>query len=353
MAKISKEKHEDTLNELDELFGKGVLEKASDKIDVVREWTNSGSITLDRATGGKGIPKGGKTTCVLGKESSGKSTLAQHIIAEETKKGGLCAILDIESSLDLTYASNIGINLNLLHVVNREKLLKSLGVKDRIVVSAEEWFDLLCKMLQSNYYEIIVLDSLAALQPMSEITTGMSGGRIASIASVLSKAYRSVSNSLSKSKTGFVYLNQYRINPSGYGNPFIEPGGEAWRYLQDLKIEISKSLDKDGTEVHGLEVKGKITKSKVCIPYQTFNYYIEFGKGIQRWKEILDLAIQEGIIDKKGNTYLFKEEKIGVGQKQLEDAMITHPELLQEIEDLLLNNKAVLTEKIEENESED
>lgn len=344
MAKV---KIEDTLNQLDDLFGKGVIEKASDALHEVKSWTNTGSITLDRATGGKGIPKGGKTTCILGKESSSKTTLAQHIIAEEHKKGGLCAFLDVEHSLDLSYATNIGIDTNLLHIVNRERLLKSLGVKDRIVVSAEEWIDLLCKMLQSNIYEIVVLDSVAALQPMSEISSGMSGGRIASIASVMSKAYRTISNSLSNSKTGFIYLNQYRINPGGYGNPFIEPAGEALRYLQDLKIEISKSLDKDSDGVYGIDVKGKITKSKVCIPYKEFSYYVEFGKGIQRWKEIMDIAIEEEIIEKAGNTYSFEGEKLGVGIGQLEDALRNNPDLLLKIENKLFN-----TEKIEENETE-
>jgi RecA/RadA recombinase len=176
-----------------------------------------------------------------------------------------------------------------------KKLLKHFKIKDRTKVSAEEWLQLSSDLIEMDIYSILVLDSVAAMQPMSEISTGLTeGGRLASIASVMSRAYRALSSSMRVSNTAFLYTNQYRMNPGGY-NPLVEPGGEAWKYFQHLKIEISKSLDKDKVtkDVYGLIVGGKITKSKVCQPFKTFEYYVEFGKGIISSYEIIELSIEK------------------------------------------------------------
>lgn len=335
----SVEQNED-LKRLESLFGKGsVITASSKKLEEVKEWTSTGSLTLDLATGGYGIPKGGKCTCILGKESASKTTLLLHIIAEEQKKGNLCAFCDVENTLDLDYCQAIGVNLDMLHLIDRESLLKSLGVKDRDIISGEEWIEIACKLLKSNLYGIVGFDSVAALIPMAEIANGVAGAQIGRIAALMSKAYRAINSALSVSKSGFVYLNQYRMNPSGYGNPYIEPAGEAMKYLQALKIEISKSLDKDTNGVYGIVVKGKITKSKVCVPWKEFEYYVEFGKGIVRSYEIINLAIEEGIITKTGNTYSWKDNKLGVGMGQLETFLEDNPEVMEEIKEELLNPK--------------
>ncbi|MEI6186897.1 MAG: DNA recombination/repair protein RecA [Alphaproteobacteria bacterium] len=336
---------DERLKQLEELFGKGTIVAASSKqMEEVAEWCSTGSLTLDLATGGLGIPKGGKTTCILGKESSSKTTLALHIIAEDQKKGNRCAFCDVEGTLDLEYAKSLGVNLDLLDLVDRESLLKANGVKDRDIVSGEEWIEITCKLLKSNFYGIVVMDSVAALIPMAEITSGMAGVQIGRIAALMAKAYRAINAALSVSKSAFVYLNQYRMNPGGYGNPYIEPAGEAMKYLQALKIEITKSIDKDTDGVYGIYVKGKITKSKVCIPWKEFEYYVEFGKGIQRYKEVMELAIEKGIIGKTGNTYSFEGSKLGVGQGQLEAFLLDNTELLKEIENKVL---AAIKEPIE------
>lgn len=320
MAK-AKKTDDNSLSKLEELFGIGTIVKASEvQNETVKEWTSTGSISLDRALGGKGVPKGGKTTAIVGKESASKTTLALHIIAEEQKKGNDCAFLDVEDTLDLDYAKKIGVNLDKLHVIKREALLKGLGIKDRVVVSGEEWLETLCKLLKFNIHGIIVMDSIAALWPAAEIENGIEGGRMAGVASMMSKAYRAVNGALTTFDGGFVYLNQYRMNPGGYGNPYVEPGGEAWKYLQAVKIEISKSLDKDTEGVHGLIVKGKITKSKVCDPYQEFEYYVQFGKGIVRVWEIYNLALEVDLIKKGGAWFELDglEEKIQGEEKVIE-----------------------------------
>lgn len=350
MGKKQEKETDEKLKELEELFGKGtVITASSIKMENVKEWTSTGSLTLDLATKG-GIPKGGLCTCILGKESASKTTLLLSIIAQEQKKNpeAICAFCDVEGTLDLQYAEEgIGVDLNRLHLVDRESLLKANGIKDRDIISGEEWIEIACKLLKSNLYEIVGFDSVAALIPMAEITNGVAGAQIGRIAALMSKAYRAINSALSVSKSAFVYLNQYRMNPGGYGNPFIEPAGEAMKYLQALKIEISKSLDKDTDGVYGIVVKGKITKSKVCVPFKEFEYYVEFGKGIKQSYEIINLGIELGIIVKTGNTYSWNETKLGVGMNQLETFLEDNPEILEEIKSQVLSKVNKKDEKTE------
>lgn len=334
-----KEEKTDLVKQLEELFGKGTIVSANDKhLEEVKEWVSTGSLTLDLACGGKGVPMGGKCTCILGKESSSKTTLLLHIIAEAQKKDEniLCAFCDVEGTLDLEYSKSVGVDLKRLHLIDRESLLKANAIKDRDIISGEEWIEITCKLLKSNLYSVVGFDSVAALIPMAEITAGVAGAQIGRIAALMSKAYRAINSALSVSNSAFVYLNQYRMNPGGYGNPFIEPAGEAMKYLQALKIEISKSLDKDTDGVYGIIVKGKITKSKVCIPFKECEYYVEFGKGIMKSYEVISLAIEQEIIVKTGNTYSYKDSKLGVGMTQLEQFFNDNPEFLLEIETLVL-----------------
>jgi recombination protein RecA len=339
MAKTKKQEIllDEQIKQLETLFGRGTIVVASDKqLDTVKEWVSTSSLTLDLATGG-GIPKGGKCTCILGKESASKTTLLLHIIAEDQKKGNLAAFCDVEGTLDLEYAQAIGVDLTRLHLIDRESLLKANGIKDRDIISGEEWIEIACKLLKSNLYSIVGFDSVAALIPMAEITAGIAGAQIGRIAALMSKGYRALNAALSVSNSAFVYLNQYRMNPGGYGNPYIEPAGEAMKYLQALKIEISKSLDKDTGGVHGIIVKGKITKSKVGVAWKEFEYYVEFGKGIKPSYEVINLAIEHEIIIKTGNTYSYNGTKLGVGQAQLEACLDDNLEILEEIKQKLLD----------------
>lgn len=351
MAKKAKQEElDENLQKLELLFGKGtIITASSKKLTEVKEWTKTGSLSLDLATNGKGIPKGGLCTCILGKESAGKTSLLLHIIAEAQKADpeALCAFCDAEGTLDLDYASeSIGVDLERLHLIDRESLLKALGVKDRVIISGEEWIEVACKLLTSNLYEVVGFDSVASLIPMAEITNGVSSAQIGRIAALMSKAYRAINSALSASKSAFVYLNQYRISPGQYGNPFIEPAGEAMKYLQALKIEISKSLDKDTEGVNGIIVKGKITKSKVCAPYGTFEYYLELGKGIAPYYEIMNLGIENEIITKVGNTYSYNDAKIGVGLGQVETFLKDNLEVQEEIKQKILSKISTKPQEI-------
>lgn len=214
MAKKNAENLEENLDKLTELFGKGtVVTASSKKLSEVKEWCKTGSLSLDLATGNKGIPKGGMCTCILGKESAGKTTLALHIIAEDQKNGNLAAYCDAEGTLDLEYAESIGVDLDKLHLIDRESLLKANGIKDRDIISGEEWIEITCKLLKSNLYGIVCLDSIASLIPMAEIANGVAGAQIGRIAAMMAKGYRALNSALSASNSGFIYLNQYRMNP--------------------------------------------------------------------------------------------------------------------------------------------
>lgn len=342
MAK--KESLEDAMQRLEALLGKGTVIKASEKeFEVVKERTPSGSLTLDIATGG-GIPKRGKATAILGRESSSKTSLLLHIIAEEQKKGGLCCFLDVENTIDLDYAKAIGVNLDLLHLIDRESLLKHLKITDREEISGEEWLDVLCTVLKSNEYEIVGFDSVAALVPLEELQKGISGGsRMASLGALMSRAYRSINSALTVSKSGFVYLNQYRMAPAQYGLPYVEPAGEAMKYLQSLKLEITKSLDKDAGGVYGIVVKGKVTKSKICNPFKTFSYYVKFGEGIQRINEVFDLAVDFDFVTKKGGWFYFNEENKIQGEDNAIQFLKDNEEFAKELEERVIA-------KIKENE---
>lgn len=334
--KVSEKTAEENLLILEEKFGKGTIVKASDrKHDEVKEWVSTGSLTLDKATT-YGIPKGGKCTCILGKEGSGKTTLALHIIAEDQKRGNDCCFLDVENTIDLDYAAAIGVNLDKLYLIDTEYLLKNIGVKDRDSVSGEEWLEFLCKVLRSNLYGTVIMDSIAALWPAAEIAQGIQGGRLAGVASMMAKAYRAVNAALSSSKSAFVYLNQYRMNPGGYV-PMTEPGGEAWKYLQSLKLEIYKSVDKDDDGAYGITVKGKVTKSKVCNPFKAFEYYVEFGKGIIREHEILSLALDKELIRKSGAWFYLNdsEDTKLQGEAKVIEYLQNNPVYKESIEKLL------------------
>lgn len=324
---------------LEKLFGKGTIIKASnERFTDIKEITSTGSLTLDKATKVGGVPKGGLITQILGKESSGKTTLALHIIAEEHKKNdeAMCAFLDVEGTFDSGYAAAIGVDLNRLHLVDQDMLIKHLKVEDktRKSVSGEEWLDVLIGLLNTKEYGIIVLDSVATLTPLQEIQNGIAGGgQIARLGSLLSRSLRGINAALAGSNTGLIMLNQYRISPGKYGNPFVEAGGEALKYYTALKIELSKSLDKDEDGKYGIYVKAEVTKSKIGIPYGKCQYYIEFGKGIIRVREIFEIAVEAGIIEKGGSWFTLPgiETKIQ-GEDKVIQYLIDNPNFTKTIE---------------------
>lgn len=318
---------EDKIKNFEEKYGKGSITKA-DQFEKVAGVTSTGSISLDKATGIGGVPKGGKITQIVGLEQASKTTLSLHIIAEEQKKGGKCAFLDIEGTFSKSYAKNIGVDLSNLFLINPEKL----KMED---VSGEQWLNICSDLIESNAFGIIVLDSVAALTPKSEFEGADTAG-IGKLSRMLSQGFRLITAKLLRSNCGLILLNQYRINIGGYGNPYVSAGGESLKYYTAMKIELSKSLDKDTNGVYGIVVKAKVVKNKFANPYLTAEYYVEFGKGIVKSYEVINTAIDTGIIVKTGNTYSYEDCKLGVGQAQLEEFLNTNLELLQEIQDKVI-----------------
>lgn len=305
-------KPENPFQVLEEKYGKNSIVLANSKgFDKVKEVTSTGSFNLDRAIGIGGIPKGGKITQILGGESASKTTLSLHIIANEQKKGNLCAFLDVEGTLDLDYAQAIGVDLSKLYLVDVEMFLEKKKDSEIKAISGEEWLDVLCDLLATKQFGIIVVDSVAELCPMSELAAGMTSAGIGPMARMMSKSLRGITAHLLSTNTGLILLNQYRMSPGKYGDPRIEATGEALKFYTALKIEISKSLDKDANGVYGIVVKAKITKSKVAPPFKECEYYVEFGRGIDRSGEIIDLAVEYKLIDKGGSWYTVKNLDTG------------------------------------------
>jgi recombination protein RecA len=314
---------QEKMKALEEKFGKGSITKANE-FEKVTGVTKTGSLTLDIATGIGGIPKGGKITQIVGLNQASKTTLLLHIIREEQKATGKpCAFLDIEGTLDLKYATNIGCDLDKLYIINASKLKCE-------EISGEEWLNICAELISTNEFGIIGVDSIAALTPKSEFQGADTAG-IGKLSRMLSQGFRLITARLLRSDCGLVLLNQYRIAIGSYGNPYVESGGESLKYYTAMKIELSKSLDKDTDGVHGLVVKAKVTKNKFAVPYLLGEYYVEFGKGIVPDYEITNAAVELEIITKAGNTYSYNETRLGVGQGQLEQFLKDNPELLEEI----------------------
>lgn len=326
---------EDKMKVLELKYGVGSIAQASSSaFERVTDVTSTGSITLDLATGIGGIPKNGKITYIIGKESAGKTTILLHIIAEEQKKSpdAKCAFCDVENTLDLNYAESIGVDLTRLYVLDVKTLLKKRKSEEMQKISGEEWLQLACDLIETKEFGIVGLDSIAELCPMAELVAGIASTGIAPMGRMLSKALRTICATLAPTNTALVLLNQYRVSPGAYGNPYIDAAGEALKYYIALKIEITKALDKDADGVYGLDIKAKITKSKVSIPFKVALFYIEFGKGIQRINEVTDLAEEYKIFDKSGSHYSYKETKVANGKDALLQFMKDNVEFAQEIE---------------------
>jgi recombination protein RecA len=219
-----------------------------------------------------------------------------------------------------------------LYIVNVETFLDKKKESETKAISGEEWLEILGDLLDTKQFGIIVLDSAAELCPKAELEGGQSYSGIGVMARMMSKGLRTITAKLLPTNTGLVILNQYRMSPGKYGDPRVEATGEALKFYTALKIEISKSLDKDGDGVYGIQVKAKITKSKVSAPYGTASYYVEFGKGIQRIDEIIDLAIEHKIIKSATGHYSYNEEKLCHGFDKLKQLFIDNSEFATDVE---------------------
>lgn len=289
----------DTLKEIDKEFGVGTIMTLESKPDVDVDAISTGSIGLDYAVGVGGLPRG-RIVEVFGGESSGKTTLALHVVAEAQKKGGDCAFIDAEHALDPQYAKRLG--------VDTKKLL--ISQPD----GGEEALNVLQRLVESGKLSVIVVDSVAALTPRSELDGEIGSMQVGAQARLMSQALRILTAAVAKSNTLVIFINQTRVNIGGYGDPTTTAGGKALKFYASVRIQVARiSQIKKGDEVMGGRVRAKVVKNKVGAPFKSTEYDLMFNKGISRAGELMALGEKYKIITKSGITYSYGDVKLGAG----------------------------------------
>lgn len=303
-------------------FGSGSIMKLGDASDAVVETMPSGSIGLDIALGG-GIPKG-RIIEVYGPESSGKTTLALHFIAEVQKIGGIAGFIDAEHALDPTYAKNIGVDIDNLYISQPDYGEQALEIADT--------------MVRSGAVDIIVVDSVAALVPKAEIDGEMGDAHVGLQARLMSQALRKLTAAVAKSKCTIIFINQLREKVGiMFGNPEVTAGGRALKFYSSVRLDVRRVESiKQGSDVIGNNVRVKVVKNKIAPPFRETNFDILFSKGISKEGELVDLGVKNNIIEKSGAWYSYNGEKIGQGREKAKDYMKEHPDIASEIYDLLV-----------------
>lgn len=316
---------ENAISQIEKNFGKGSIMRlgASDVADGVQA-IPTGSLTLDIATGIGGLPRG-RIIEIFGPESSGKTTLALNAIAQAQKAGGVAAFVDAEHALDVTYASKLGLNIEELLVSQPDTGEQALEVTETLV--------------RSGAVDIVVVDSVAALVPKAEIEGDMGDSHMGLQARLMSQALRKLTAAISKSATTVVFINQIRMKIGVmFGNPETTTGGNALKFYSSMRLDIRKIDNlKDGQEVIGGRIRVKIVKNKVAPPFRQAEYDIYFNEGISRVGEIIDLAVDKGVIEKSGAWYSYSGSKVGQGRDNVREYLKNNPETAAEIEKKILD----------------
>ncbi|MCQ2264415.1 MAG: recombinase RecA [Bacteroidales bacterium] len=308
-----------TLEKLEKSFGKGSIMRLGDSAVENVEVISSGSIGLDAALGVGGYPKG-RIIEIYGPESSGKTTLAIHAIAETQKKGGIAAFIDAEHAFDRFYAEKLGVNTAELLVSQPDNGEQALEIADNLI--------------RSGAIDIIVIDSVAALTPKSEIEGDMGDSKMGLQARLMSQAMRKLTATISKTKCCCIFINQLREKIGVmFGNPETTTGGNALKFYASVRIDIRRqSQIKDGEMASGNHVKVKVVKNKVAPPFRFAEFDIMFGEGISKIGEIIDIAVEKNIIKKAGAWFSYNDTKIGQGRDNAKQTLADNPELADEIE---------------------
>ena len=310
------------IDKIEKDFGKGAIMKLGDKPSVSVETIPTGSLALDIALGVGGIPRG-RIIEVYGPESSGKTTLAQHIVAECQKKGGIAAFVDAEHALDPEYARNLGVNIDELLISQPD--------------TGEQALDITEELVRSGAVDIIVVDSVAALVPKAEIEGSMEDQQMGLQARLMSKALRKLTGIIGKTNTTVIFINQLRQKIGVmYGNPETTTGGNALKYYASVRMEIKRveGLKGDGEDV-GNHVRVRVLKNKVAPPFRTAEFDIIFGKGICKIGNILDVAVNMDIIKKAGSWFSFNDEKLGQGRDKAKEFLAENPDILNTVEGMI------------------
>lgn len=287
------------LKEIQEKFGEGSIMQLGQKEVIVAEAIPTGSLSLDLALGVGGVPKG-RIIEIYGAESSGKTTLALHIIAQSQKKGGKASFIDSEHALDPEYAKRIGVNLDNLLISQPD--------------SGEQALDIAEALVRSGQLDVIVIDSVAALTPQAEIEGEMGDQQIGLQARLMSRALRKLTAFISKTKTVLIFINQTRMQIRGmaYGNPVTTPGGKALKFFSSVRVELNRIAQiKKGEEIVGSRIKAKVVKNKVAPPFKIAEFDIYYSEGISLESDLINIGLKRGLIQKSGNTFYYKDKKLG------------------------------------------
>ena len=308
-----------TMDKIEKDYGKGSVMLMNEKSEVLQEVISTGSIGLDVALGIGGLPRG-RVVEIYGPESSGKTTVATHVIAEAQKKGGMCAIIDAEHAFDSSYAKKLGVDVDNLLISQPDYGEQALEIADRLILSGA--------------LDVVVIDSVAALVPKSELEGEMGDSKMGLHARLMSQALRKLTATIAKTNTICIFINQLREQIGVmFGNPETTTGGNALKFYASVRLDIRRTQQvKDGDEAIGNHVKVKVVKNKVAPPFRSAEFDIIFGEGISKTGEIIDMGTELGIIQKSGSWYSYNNDKLGQGRDAVKQLMVDNPELAKEIE---------------------
>ena len=343
MDENQKKSLELAIKQIDKTFGKGTLIRLGDKVIEPTEAISTGSLGLDLALGVGGLPKG-RVIEIYGPESSGKTTLTLHAIAETQKAGGVCAFIDAEHALDVGYAKRLGVDT------------------DNLLVSqpdfGEQALEILETVIRSGAVDLVVVDSVAALTPKVEIDGDMDDQQVGVQARLMSKALRKITGLLNKMNCTVIFINQIRmkIGMTGYGSPETTTGGNALKFYSSVRLDIRRIATlKQGENSIGNRVKVKVVKNKVAAPFKQAEFDIMFGEGISKTGELVDYGVKLDIIDKAGAWFSYGDSKIGQGRENSKIFLRDNPEIAKEIENKILNsmgvNDALISAGLEDDET--
>lgn len=334
----------EALDQIRDRFGDGSIMKLGEAKKMNIEATTTGCLSLDIALGVGGVPRG-RVIEIYGPESSGKTTIAQHVIAEIQKQGGVAAFVDAEHALDPEYARKIGININELFISQPDNGEQALEIVETLV--------------RSNAVDVIVVDSVAALTPKAEIEGDMGDSHMGLQARLMSQALRKLTAIISKTKTTVIFINQTRQKIGVvFGNPETTTGGTALKFYSSVRIEVRRSAQiKQGERLLGNRTKAKIVKNKVAAPFQTAEFDLMYNEGISIAADLLETGLRFGVTSKTGNSYSFGEEKLGVGRENAKSYLQTRPDLMAAIRagvwETLRNSEGQEEKNISEQEGSD
>ena len=308
-----------TMDKIDKDFGKGSVMMMNEKGVTEQEAISTGSLGLDVALGIGGLPKG-RVVEIYGPESSGKTTMDIHVIAEAQKKGGICAFIDAEHAFDSVYAQKLGVDIDNLLISQPDYGEQALEIADRLILSGA--------------LDVVVIDSVAALVPKGELEGEMGDSKMGLQARLMSQALRKLTATISKTNSCCIFINQLREKIGVmFGNPETTTGGNALKFYASVRLDIRRQAQiKDGDEVVGNHVKVKVVKNKVAPPFRQAEFDIIYGEGISKVGEIVDMGVELGIVQKSGSWFSYNSDKLGQGRDAVKKLLSDNPELMNELE---------------------